>query len=357
MPGTCAGQVRRGNDDAHVLKGLLQGAQGGVHVQQALRGMGHVPVAAGNDRASVRTEAFQRGQDLFAVPVAQHQHVGVLGNDPDAVVQGFILRHRGMAHRISLGDHAPPEAVHGYLVAAPGTRARLGKQCIQELVGKQRNLVLGVRLQQFGGLEEMPELLLAVVVEEGQVFALHVGGFKFVTKVQRLEACGNGHDNAPLYDGGVVGEAARRRKRGGPPASNLRFAVAILGVDVGKAGEAHTVAALLAVRAHPDEVFSFDRNPVVVQQVQALPFIQVRAVLLHVRFHEGMAAAGREGQDVHVHVEAFVHGQQIAHEHVFHVVVDALFDVVGIAEHGVGLHRGIGMRDVALLVEQEAQGA
>lgn len=69
-----------------------------------------------------------------------------------------------------------------------------------------------------------------------------------------------------------------------------------------------------------------------------------------------MAAAGREGQDVHVHVEAFVHGQQIAHEHVFHVVVDAFFDVVGIAEHGVGLHRGIGMRDVALLVEQEAQG-
>ena len=120
-----------------------------------------------------------------------------------------------MAHRISLGDHAPPEAVHGYLVAAPGTRARLEKQCIQELVGKQRNLVLGVRLQQFGGLEEMPELLLAVVVEEGQVFALHVGGFKFVTKVQRLEACGNGHDNAPLYDGGVVGG-------GGPPPETRR---------------------------------------------------------------------------------------------------------------------------------------
>ena len=76
------------------------------------------------------------------------------------------------------------------------------------------------------------------------------------------------------------------------PASNLRVAVAILGVDVGKAGEAHTVAALLAVRAHPDEVFGLDRNPVVVQQVQALPFVQVRAVLLHVRFHEGWQPPG-----------------------------------------------------------------
>ena len=62
----------------------------------------------------------------------------------------------------------------------------LEKQCIQELVGKQRNLVLGVRLQQFGGLEEMPELLLAVVVEEGQVLPFMLAASRFVTKVQRL---------------------------------------------------------------------------------------------------------------------------------------------------------------------------
>lgn len=150
-----------GNDDAHVSKRASSGAQGGVHVRQALRGMGHVPVAAGNDRASIRTGRFQRGREPVAVPVAPRTSTSACWEMPDAVVQGIRLRHRGMAHRISLGDHAPGRCMATSWLHTTKVRACSAGKTVYTgacLAKRWNPGFLEVQLQQFGGLEEMPGL-------------------------------------------------------------------------------------------------------------------------------------------------------------------------------------------------------
>lgn len=125
-------------------------------------------------------------------------------------------------------------------------------------------------------------------------------------------------------------------KHRGPPASNLRVAVAVIDGRCRKAGEAPRRSSALFATARPSMKSSTltGTQSIVVQRVQALPFVQVRAVML-LRAFPRKDGSRRAQKDRMSCSYRNVRPRAANRANTFlHVVVDAFFDVVGIAEHG-----------------------
>jgi hypothetical protein len=158
----------------------------GVHVQQALRGVGMAPVA-GVDHMHMRRHMLgdQVGRTAFAV--AHHEDVGRHGAQVgDGVQQRLALA--GRAARDVEVDHVGAQARGGNLEGGAGARAVLEEQVEHALAAQQRHLLdlAVVHADEVGGgVEDVGDDVarqafdgqqvdqLAVLVELGVAFVQH----------------------------------------------------------------------------------------------------------------------------------------------------------------------------------------
>jgi len=144
--------------DRHVLQGSL-GFSYGIHIQQRLRGVLIGPVSCVDHRAPGN---FRSISGSSVQVVADHNHIGIIGNHFEGVFQAFTLGNAGSSKRSEAYDPCAKPAGRSFKTQ-PGACGRFKKDAGDDLVGKYR--AVGLCLVFCGQVKHMQHFFFVKVVD------------------------------------------------------------------------------------------------------------------------------------------------------------------------------------------------
>ena len=171
-------------DPAQPVDGLLF-PKHGVEVGENLRGM-FAPAVAAVDDGNRRPFCRLVGRALLEV--AHHNHVAVIFQHLDGILNGFLIEIARAGHlRIGKTRHMTAQAVHRGFVRQAGARRRLIKRRHQSLFRQQIRIltIAGNRLQFFGNFEHTEKLVAFKIFQRKNVTSSKTTHFKKPPKRNR----------------------------------------------------------------------------------------------------------------------------------------------------------------------------
>ena len=144
----------------------------------------------------MRAELCQCAEGFLVVRVTHDDDVGIFRSDPQRVIKALILGDGGIVRRVGFRNHIAAETQHGVFMAATGAGGRLEEQGVKHLALQQIETGTQERFQHFGGTEKGKQLIAAEIIEESNIFPLHMGFGQYLANIERFELtikCHNGY--------------------------------------------------------------------------------------------------------------------------------------------------------------------